>query len=60
MTRPEVVHPPTSHGVLAVDIPFSVEGDTRVESSAILPSWELVMIWSSHDTAMARSSSGLG
>ena len=45
MARPEVVQPPMGHGVLVVAIPLSRE---------------LVMIWSSHDTAMARSSSGSG
>ena len=60
VARPEVVHPLASHGVLAVDIPFSDEEDTRVESSAIPPSRELEMIRSSHDTAMAESSSGSG
>jgi len=60
MAKPEVVHPPVGHGVLAVDIPFSSEEDTRVEPPAIPPSRELVMIWSSHDIAMARSSSGSG
>ena len=58
--RPEVVHPPASHGVLAADIPFFGEEDTRVEPPAIPPSRELVMIQSSHDTAMAGSSSGSG
>ena len=58
--KPKVVHLLVSHGVLAVDIPFSSEEDTRVEPSAIPPSQELVMIRSSHDTAMAGSSSGLG
>ena len=43
MARPEVVHPLTGHGVLAVDIPFTGE-DTGVEPPAILPSRELVMI----------------
>ena len=38
VARLEVVHPPASHGVLAVDIPFSGEEDTRVEPPAILPS----------------------
>ena len=48
--RMEVVHPLASRGVLAMDILFSDEEDTRVEPPAILPSWELVMIRSSHDT----------
>jgi len=60
MAKPEVVHPPVGHGVLAVDIPFSSEEDTRVEPPAIPPSRELVMIWSLHDIAMAGSSSGSG
>ena len=42
--RPEVVHPPASRGVLAVDIPFSGEEDTRVKPPVIPPSRELVMI----------------
>ena len=58
MARPEVVHPSASHGVLAVDIPFSSEEDTGVKPPAIPSSPELVMIRSSHDTAMAGSSSG--
>ena len=58
MARPEVVHLSMSQGVLAVDIPFFGEEDTRVEPPAIPPSRELVMIRSSHDTTMARSSSG--
>ena len=33
---------------------------TRVEPAAIPPSQELAMVQSSHDIAMARSSSGLG
>ena len=60
MTRLEVEQMPTSCGVLAVDIPFSGEEDTRVELPAILPSQELVMIRSSDDTVMAGSSSGSG
>ena len=60
MARPEVEQPPVSHGVLAVDIPFDGEEDTGVEAPAIPPSRELVMIRSSHDTAMAGSSNGLG
>ena len=60
MARLEVEQPPMSHGVLAVDIPFSDEEDTGVEPPAILPSQELVMIWSSHDIAMVRSSIGSG
>ena len=43
-----------------VEIPFSGEEDTRVDPPAILSSRELMMIRSSHDTAMARSSSGSG
>ena len=67
--RPEVVHPSVSHGVLAVDIPFSSkedtnpfsgEEDTRVEPTAVLLSQELVMIRSSYDTAMVVSSSRSG
>ena len=58
MARPKVVHPPVIHGVLAMDNPFFGEEDTGVESPAIPSSWELVMIWSSHDTAMDRCSSG--
>ena len=60
MARLKVVHLPVGHGVLKVDIPFSSEEDTRVELLAILSSWELVMIRSLHDIAMAGSSSGLG
>ena len=58
VARLEVEQPPVSHGVLAVDIPFSGEEDTRVELPAIPASRELVMIQSSHDTTMAGSSSG--
>ena len=43
-----------------MDIPFSDEENTEVEPLVIPPSWELVMIRSSHDTAMAGSSSGSG
>ena len=43
-----------------VDIPLSGDEDIEVEQLAILPSWELVMIRSSHDTTMAGSSSGSG
>ena len=60
MARLEVVHPSVSHGVLIVDILFSNKEDTGVEPLAILPSRELVMIRSSHDTTMAGSSSGSG
>ena len=60
MARLEVEQPPASHGVLATDIPFSGEEDTRVDSPAIPPSQELVMIWSLHDTTIARSSSESG
>ena len=56
----EVEQLSASHGVLVVDIPFNSEEDTRVEPLAIPPSWELVMIRSSHDTAMDRCSSGSG
>ena len=38
-----------------MEIPFSGEEDTRVKTPAIPPSQELVMIRSSHDTAMAGS-----
>jgi len=58
--RPEVAHPPVGHGALAVEIPLSGQEDTRVEPPAILPSRELVMIQSSHDTTMVGSSSGSG
>ena len=47
-----------SRGILAVDIPFSSEEDIRVEPPAFPSSRELMMIQSSHDTAMAGSSSG--
>jgi hypothetical protein len=57
MTKLKVEQPPASHGVLVVDIPFFGEEDTGVELPAIPPSQELVMIRSSHDTAMAGSSS---
>ena len=60
MARLEVEQPPARHGVLVVDIPFDGEGDARVESPAIPPSWELEMIRSSLDTAMARSFGGSG
>ena len=60
VARPEVEQPPVSHGVLAVDIPFDGDEDTRVEPPAIPLSQELVMIRSSHDTAMAESSSESG
>ena len=60
MARLKVEQPPASHGVLVVDIPFFGEEDNRVEPSAIPPSQELVMIRSSHDTAMARSTSESG
>ena len=43
-----------------MEIPYSSEAGTGVEPPAILPSQELVMIWSSHDIAMAGSSSGSG
>ena len=43
-----------------VDIPFDGEEDTRVEPPAIPPSREWVMIQSSLDTMMARSSSRSG
>jgi len=57
---PEVEHLSASYGVQAVEIPYSSEVGTGVESLAIPPSRELVMIRSSHDTTMARSSSGSG
>ena len=59
-TRLEVEQPLVSHEILVVDIPFDGEEDIGVEPQAIPLSWELVMIRSLHDTAMARSSSGLG
>ena len=43
-----------------MEIPFSSEENTRVVPQVILPSRELVMIRSSHDAAVAGSSSGLG
>ena len=58
MARPEVEQPPVSHGVLAVDIPFDGDEDTRVEPPAIPLSQELVMIRSSHGTTVAGSSNG--
>ena len=60
VARPEVEHLPASHGVYVVEIPFSDEENTRVEPPVIPLSQELVMIRSSHDTMMARSSSGSG
>ena len=38
MASPEVEQAPASYGVLAVDIPFFGEEDTRVELPAIPPS----------------------
>ena len=43
-----------------MEFPFSDEESIGVEPSAIPPARELVMIRSSHDTAMVGSSSGLG
>ena len=60
MTRLEVEHMSASHGVQVVEIPCSDEAGTRVESPAILPSQELLVIQSSHDTAMTGSSSMSG
>ena len=58
MARPEVEHPPASHGVEIVEIPCSGEAGTRVEPSAIPLSQELAVVQSSHDVVVARSSSG--
>ena len=41
-----------------MEIPFSGEENAVVEPPAILPSRELVMIWSSHDATVVGSSSG--
>ena len=60
MARPEVEHLSASYGVQAVEIPYSGEAGTGVEPPAITPSQELVMIRSSHDIAMAGSSSRSG
>ena len=60
VARLEVEHLPVSHGVQAVEIPFSGEAGTVVEPPAIPPSRELGMTQSSHDTMMARSSSKSG
>jgi len=57
MARPEVEHLSVSRGVQAVEIPFFGEENAGVEPPAILPSRELVMIRSSHDAVVARSSS---
>ena len=43
-----------------MEIPYFDEAGTRVEPPAIPPSQELVMVRSSHDIAMAGSSSGSG
>ena len=60
MARPEAEHLPTGRGVEIVEIPYSDEAGTRVEPPAIPPSQELVVVRSSHDVAVAGSSSGLG
>ena len=60
MARPEGEHPPAGHGVEIVEIPCSGEASIRVEPPTISPLQELAMIRSSHDIAMAGSSSGLG
>ena len=43
-----------------MEVPYSGEVGTGVEPQAIPPSWELVMIRSSYDAMIARSSSGSG
>ena len=43
-----------------MDIPFDSKKDTAVESPAISPPWESVMIWLSLDTVMAGSFGGSG
>ena len=43
-----------------MEVPYSSEVGTKVEPPVIPPLWELAMVWSSHDIAMARPSSGLG
>ena len=41
-----------------MEIPCPGEAGTRVEPSTVPSSWELVMVWSSHNIAMAGSFSG--
>ena len=60
MARPEAEHPPAGHGVEIVEIPYTGEAGARVEPPVIAPSPELAVVRSSHDVAVARSSSRLG